>query len=145
MICIEVNGGHSPEATMISRELAETIGQPLLPVSALATKLGYRLVAFIMETPSWSGTIWFTSSCRQSILSHLIWYLEYVGDLDKSERRWMYLVNRGLVHPFFTFHNAALACKHPSNFSKHFIKIPRQSLLRRDCSRGSNPVGSSLC
>ena len=35
-------------------------------------------------------------------------YLEYVGDLNKTERRWMYLVNRGLVPPFFRFGNRYL-------------------------------------
>lgn len=51
VICIEVNAGHSPEAAMVSRELAESIGQPLSAVSALGVSLDIILLP-LMRMPS---------------------------------------------------------------------------------------------
>jgi hypothetical protein len=110
VICIEVTSGHSPEATVVlPRDLAaKAIGQPLAAFCRVGADLGYRLIAY-------NGNAFFLrNDITHPLLGELepvAAYTEYLEALDMSERRWMYLVNKGLVFPFYRFGNDRLTAK----------------------------------
>ena len=108
VICIEVNAGHSPESQVrLPRKVAASIvGQPLPAFCQVATRLGYRLIAYN------ANAFFLREDVRHPELPRLTpceAYEEYLDHLAPAERRWMYLVNRGLVPPFFRYHNPYLA------------------------------------
>ena len=108
LICVEVNAGHSPESNVVlPREVAaKGIGQPLGAFYQLCKQLGYALLSFNGNAFFLRGDIKHPFLPEMDPVSA---YAEYVASLDKTARRWMYLVNRGLVPPFFQFHNNYLS------------------------------------
>ncbi len=108
VICVEVNAGHSPESdAMLPRHLAaKNIGQPLAAFCQSSEDLGYALIAFN------GNAFLLRNDITHPLLPELdpvTAYAEYVESLDKAARRWMYLVNRGLVPPYFQFRNDYLS------------------------------------
>jgi hypothetical protein len=108
VICVEVNAGHSPESdAMLPRDLAaKNIGQPLAAFCRSSENLGYALIAFN------GNAFLLRNDITHPLLPELdpvTAYAEYVESLDKTGRRWMYLVNRGLVPPYFKFRNDYLS------------------------------------
>lgn len=108
VICVEVNAGHSPESkAVLPRDVAaKGIGQPLAAFCGLCKQLGYALICFN------ANAFFLRDDMTHPLLPELdpvSAYAEYVNSLDKAERRWMYLVNRSLVPPFFQFRNDYLS------------------------------------
>ena len=108
VICVEVNAGHSPKSSSaLPRDLAATgIGQPLVAFCRLCNHLGYRLICFN------ANAFLLRDDIEHPLLPELdpvSAYREYLGALDMTARRWMYLVNKGLVPPFFKFQNDYLS------------------------------------
>ncbi len=104
VICVEVNAGHSLESqAVLPRDLAaKGIGQPLAAFHRLSKHLGYTLICFN------ANAFLLRNDITHPLLPELdpvTAYTEYVESLDKAGRRWMYLVNRGLVPPYFHFRN----------------------------------------
>jgi hypothetical protein len=109
LICVEVNAGHSPEAVaLLPRDVAaKNIGQPLQCFCAAAKAMGYDLVCY-------TGNAFFV---RDDLLGKgdlpsltaVEAYKHHIGRLRPRARRWMYLVNRGLVPPFHSFSNRYLS------------------------------------
>jgi hypothetical protein len=108
LICVEVNAGHSPRSgVLLARDIAaRDIGQPLSAFCNVGKRLGYRLICFN------SNAFFLRNDITNPLLEELDpveAYAEFLGALDKKGRRWMYLVNKGLVHPFFRFRNECLS------------------------------------
>jgi hypothetical protein len=107
VICVEVTSGHSPErTTMLLREVAaKGVGQPLIPFCRAADNLGYKLIVY-------NGNAFFLRNdithAQLPELDPVAAYLEYAAALGKVERRWMYVVNKGLVPPYHRFDNRYL-------------------------------------
>jgi len=123
VICIEVNAGHSPDATKrISRDTAQkNVGQPLSLFIAQASKNGYDLVCF-------NANAFFvkTELRKQSGLKKLSAqeaYAQYLENLDEQAKEWMYLVNLGLVCPFYKFSNCLLGRKSLGIGLPHAIRL----------------------
>jgi hypothetical protein len=111
VICIEVNAGHSPEAeALLPRDIAaRNVGQPLCAFCRVASSLGYRLVAYNANAFFLREDVY---DPELPIRTPSEAYQEYLAYLLPAERRWMYLVNRGLVPPFFRYRNPYLSAKH---------------------------------
>jgi len=132
LICIEVNAGHSPESKEpLPRSLVENIGQRLDVFCQTGKTLGYRLIGF-------NGNAFFL---RNDITHKLLpeidpvsAYLEYVDGISKAEKRWMYLVNRGLVTPYHQFMNDYLTSDRLGLSSVDISRAYAQSIIYR--SRG---------
>jgi hypothetical protein len=108
VICVEVNAGHSPESQVVfPRDLAaKGIGQPLSAFCRACENLGYTLIGFN------GNAFLLRNDITHPLLPQLdptTAYTEYVESLDRPGRRWMYLVNRGLVPPYFHFRNDYLS------------------------------------
>ena len=108
VICIEVNAGHSPTATRrIEREIAmNNVGQPLALFVAKATEMGYDLVCY-------NGNAFFVKSeirakSNLASMTSTDAYAQYLQYLDQDGKEFMYLVNLGLVFPFYQYHNSLL-------------------------------------
>ncbi len=105
VICVEVNGGHPPDSEeYIERETAKSnVGQPLKVFVRIAESKGYGLVCY-------TGNAFFI---RKDILrkreitpiSSVEAYAEYLESLPLPEKEWLYLVNIGIVPPFYRFKN----------------------------------------
>jgi len=110
VICIEVNAGHSPDSeALLPREVAaRNVGQPLPAFCRVATGLGYRLIAYN------ANAFFLREDVGHPELPPLTpseAYQEFLAYLAPAERRWMYLVNRGLVPPLFRYRNPYLSAK----------------------------------
>jgi hypothetical protein len=108
VICIEVSAGHCPTATKrIDREIAmNNVGQPLQLFVEKAAEMGYDLVCY-------NGNAFFVKSevRSQSKLESMTAsqaYKQYLQHLDREGKEFMYLVNLGLVFPFYQFKNSLL-------------------------------------
>ena len=108
LICVEVNAGHSPaEGALVPRNTAaHNIGQPLQCFVEAGQHIGYRLVCY-------SGNAFFLRNdvgCVAEIptLSAEAAYQQFLARVDKRTRRWLYMVNKGWVNPWFKFHNPYL-------------------------------------
>jgi hypothetical protein len=107
LICIEVNSGHSPRcSTLYPWETAEIVGQPLPAYCSVAQELGYKLIAFNANAFLLRSDVTHPSLPE---LDPVEAYTQFIAELDNSARRWMYLVNKGIVPPFFNFHNSYLS------------------------------------
>jgi hypothetical protein len=108
VLCIEVNGAHSPDANeSVAREIAaRNVGQPLGVMARIATEKGYGLVCF-------NGNAFFVrrdflEASSIPVLTPEQAYAEYLAMLRKEEREWLYLENLALVPPFHAFRNPRL-------------------------------------
>jgi len=109
VICIEVNAGHDPRNhSIIPPEIAQkNIGQPLPVFINIAEQKGYNLVCY-------TGNAFFVQKelCQRYALPTLsseTAYENFLNHLSSSEREWLYLVNLGMVPPYYRFHNSYLA------------------------------------
>lgn len=105
VICIEVNAGHNPKIEKaISRDIAKNnIGQPLKIFVNVAKIRGYELVCY-------TGNAFFVrrdvaNKYSLPTLSSEQAYQNFLSHLSTSEKEWIYLVNLGLVNPFFRYAN----------------------------------------
>lgn len=112
LICVEVNAGHSPtDSTLLPRDTAKrNIGQPLQCFVDAGLRLGYRLICY-------TGNAFFLRDdvgCVFEIptLSAQTAYQHFLGQLDRRARRWLYMVNKGWVNPWFEYHNPYLTASH---------------------------------
>lgn len=108
VICIEVNAGHNPGSeTRLSRDIArDNVGQSLQVFRGIADAKGYDLVCY-------TGNAFFVRRdvIRKSslpVLSSKQAYQHFLNHLPIPGREWMYLVNLGIVNPFFQFANPFL-------------------------------------
>jgi hypothetical protein len=108
LICVEVNAGHHPtDDTLVPRNTAaRNIGQPLQCFLDVGLRLGYRLVCY-------TGNAFFLRNdvgCAEAIptLSATAAYQQFLRHLDRPARRWLYLVNKGWVTPWFEYQNPYL-------------------------------------
>lgn len=108
VICIEVNAGHSPESdTLIDKEIAkDNVGQSMPSFVKVATEMGYRLVCY-------TGNAFFVradvvSASSLPTLTSVEAYAGFIDHLPVADREWLYLVNLGLVPPFYRYGNPYL-------------------------------------
>src|SRR5271157_1836728 len=107
LICVEVNAGHSPLSDVLfARDIAAIIGQPLSVFCRVGKRLGYRLICFNANAFFLRNDI--TNPALVEV-DPIEAYGEFLARLDKKGRRWMYLVNKGLVPPYFRFRNEYLS------------------------------------
>ncbi len=109
VICVEVNAGHSPtsDVKLDSKISANNIGQPMGAFVTSAEEKGYRLVCY-------TGNAFFVRSDLVSALSSEELstqeiYREFLASLTNVEKEWLYLVNLGLVTPFYRYRNPYLS------------------------------------
>jgi hypothetical protein len=122
LILVEVNGGHDPNsAAIIPRQVAaNNVGQPLKAFASAADKAGYRLICY-------TGNAFFLrkDEGRERELPTLTpqhAYSDLVRHMPPSDRRWLYLVNLGLVPPYYSFQNSLLTS---SAFNMSNLEIAR--------------------
>jgi hypothetical protein len=138
VICIEVNAGHSPESRALLEHdvAARSIGQPLSAFCDAGRELGYRMICFN------ANAFFLRNDITHPLLPEIDpieAYAEYLEALDKKGRRWMYLVNRGLVPPFFKFANEYLSAdrlglgtvERAAAIARGFLTLPRGLLSLR--------------
>jgi hypothetical protein len=108
VICVEVNAGHSPEATeLLPTTIARAnIGQPLGAFARLATQMGYGLAgyngnAFFVRNDCMAAAGWSPMTAEQA-------YDAFLAAATTDEREWLYLVNLGKVAPFHAYSNHRL-------------------------------------
>ncbi len=109
VVCVEVNAGHDPESDdAINIDIAKNnVGQPFGVFSKWAIKNDYRLVCYTGNAFYVRGDI--VDNCREiSSISNSVAYIEYLSYLPKEGKQWMWMVNLGLVGPFFKFRNKFL-------------------------------------
>lgn len=111
VICIEVNAGHSPDASsLIQKELAKNnIGQPLKLFSDIAKTKGYELVCYT------GNAFYIKKDILQKFnidaLSNKEAYIEFLNSLHQSGKERLFLVNLGLIGPFYKYNNLLLKNK----------------------------------
>jgi hypothetical protein len=127
LISVEVNAGHRPgESTLVPRNTAaRNIGQPLQCFVDAGLDLGYRLICY-------TGNAFFLrndAGCVAEIptLSAEDAYEQFLSQLDKYSRRWLYMVNKGWVNPWFEFHNPYLTA---SNLALSATEVFGTPLIR---------------
>jgi len=108
VICIEVNAGHDPRnQSRIPAHIAmKNVGQPLPVVVNIAAEKGYDLVCY-------TGNAFFVQKElreRSSLptISNTRAYENFLTHLSSSGKEWLYLVNLGIVPPYYEFHNSYL-------------------------------------
>jgi hypothetical protein len=108
VICVEVNAGHSPtDATLLPRDTAaRNVGQPLQPFVDAGLRLGYRLVCY-------TGNAFFLRDDLNCVaefptLSSEVAYSRYLKHLDRRAKRWLFMVNKGWVNPWYRYRNQYL-------------------------------------
>ena len=128
IICIEVNAGHSPYSEQrIEPDIAkDNVGQPLPLFVRTADEMGYRLVcytgnAFFVRDDMMKGTSLKELTCEEV-------YSGFLDHLSLPEKEWLYLVNLGVVPPYYRFANAQLGRGH--------LGIPFLRALRMRCAAG---------
>jgi hypothetical protein len=122
VVCVEVNAGHSPNCTetVPPNVAAQNVGQPLSLFASAANQMGYRLICY-------TGNALFLSKDEGRerefpTLTPEQAYTDFLKAMPPSERRWLYLVNRGLVSPHYCFQNSVLTS---SAFELPLIEIAR--------------------
>jgi hypothetical protein len=105
IVCVEVNAGHSPEErTLLPREVAmANVGQPFGAFHDLMVQRGYQLTAYT------GNAFYVLATDDLPALTPTEAYRAFLEALSYEEKRWLYLVNRGLVPPFRQFANPALS------------------------------------
>jgi hypothetical protein len=110
VLCVEVNAGHYPASTqLVPREVAACdVGQPLGAFAQLLATMNYRLIAY-------NGNAYFLRNDIDGFpaLSPLDAYRQASERRDAELQRWLYLVNRGSVHPYHRFRNPLLRARPP--------------------------------
>jgi hypothetical protein len=107
VICIEVSAGFPLGSTQVlPREVAAKVGQPMEVFLRIARVKGYSLVCY-------TGNAFFVRDdvVQRHALPTLApgeAYESFLGHLDSEVREWLYLVNRGLIHPYRPYHNPRL-------------------------------------
>jgi hypothetical protein len=108
LVLVEVNAGHDPDSTAIvpPQVAANNVGQPLEAFVSAADTAGYRLIcytgnAFFLRKDEGKERELPTLTPEQA-------YVDFVRHMPSSERRWLYLVDLGLVPPYYNFRNSLL-------------------------------------
>jgi len=105
VICIEINGGHSPDSEKsIEREIAKkNVGQPLKVFVKIGDSKGYGLVCYTSNAFFIRNDI--LKKHGITPISSVEAYMEYLKNLSFVQKEWLYLVNIGIVPPFYKFKN----------------------------------------
>jgi hypothetical protein len=111
VICVEINAGHSPLDTKeLPQKIAATnIGQPLGVFNDIAREKKYHLVAF-----NGNGFYLRADVLKKYQIPEISpeqAYRDFIDGLSTPEREWLYLVNLGLVPPYYQCHNPFLTPK----------------------------------
>jgi hypothetical protein len=108
VLCIEVNGAHSPDANkpIPCGVAARNVGQPLAVMARIAARKGYALVCFNSNAFFVRRDLLDKSQIPVLTPEHA--YAEYLAALRQDEREWLYLENQALVPPFHAFTNPHL-------------------------------------
>jgi hypothetical protein len=132
LLCVEINAGHYPASTkLVPRDVAaRNVGQPLGAFTRLLADKGYRLIAY-------NGNGYFLRNDIDGFptLDPIEAYNDASKRRDPELQRWLYLVNRGYVDPYYRFRNPLLNPR-PSALSARdvakaaIMSLPRQ-LMRR--------------
>ncbi len=108
VICVEINAGHSPEnKNRLNENISRNnVGQSLALFHELAVKKGYDLVCY-------NGNGFFVrsdinKSGKFKTLDPVEAYKEFLHELSDKEKGWLYLVNKGMVTPFYLYQNKYL-------------------------------------
>jgi hypothetical protein len=129
VICIEVNAAHSPDAnSRLDRDIAKkNVGQPLQVFVEIAKKKGYDLVCytgnafFVLRSVRTKSSLP-ELSCEQAyqyFIDHLTTPLQRP---PTPSREYLYLVNLGITHACFRYHNPYL--------TRSALGISRSRLVR---------------
>lgn len=109
VLCIEVNAGHDPRSRVrLPPEIsADNVGQPLGAFCDLAIKKGYDLVCY-------NGNAFFirTDVRQESGIPALQpdeAYIQFLNWLPTEAKNYLYLVNLGIVYPYYKFKNPNLS------------------------------------
>ena len=105
VICIEINGGHSPDSEKyIDRaDTKNNVGQPLNIFVKIGESKGYGLVCYTSNAFFIRNDI--LERHRIKSISSMEAYAEYLENLPLVQKEWLYLVNIGIVPPFYKFKN----------------------------------------
>ena len=108
VICVEVNAGHKPfDGTLLPRSTAaRNIGQPLQCFVDAGLRLGYRLLCYSANAFFLRNDIGHFAEIPT--LSAEAAYQQFLWHLDIRARRWLYMVNKGWVDPWFDYQNPYL-------------------------------------
>jgi hypothetical protein len=105
LVCVEANAGHNADDNgLLPRDVAgRNVGQPLQAFVDVASLLGYRLICY-------TGNAFFLRDdlghgCQLPALSATTAYEQFLNHLDQRSKRWLYMVNKGWVNPWYTYHN----------------------------------------
>ncbi|TGU72282.1 FkbM family methyltransferase [Geomonas terrae] len=141
VICIEVNAGHSPESdTLIDREIAkDNVGQPMPLFVLLAAEMGYQLVcysgnAFLVRDDLMAGSSLTTLTSVEA-------YAGFIDHLPVAAREWLYLVNLGLVPPYYRYGNPYLAHDRLGIGASRAFKLKSRAALRNMVRQVRNIAG----
>lgn len=131
VICIEVNAGHYPNSNFkLKKSIARNIvGQPLDYFSKTAKEKGYSLVCY-------SGNAFYIKNeilKQKNIesLSDLEAYNIFLKHLNNNEKEWLFLVNNGLVLPYYKYKNPLLSAKKLGIKRTRAIKLYLRNFLHK--------------
>jgi len=136
IICIEVNTGHAPDKDqLIDNDTAKNnVGQSLAVFTKTAKSKGYSLLCY-------TGNAFYIRddiAIKHDIapVSAVEAYTSLLRHLSTDAREWLYLLNLGLVEPYYThknrylsgpslgiskFRGLVLAVKNSKNYIKHLL------------------------
>lgn len=108
VICIEVGGPHHPlNLNPIPRQTASrNVGQSLGYFTQIALDKGYSLICYSSNAFYVRNDI--ISKYRIETISPEVAYQQYLETRSNSDREWLYLMNMGIVNPFYQFRNPLL-------------------------------------
>jgi len=132
VICVEVNAGHSPNETkrLVSGISQGNVGQPLACFVEEGKLLGYRLICYSGNAFFLRGDLGFEREFRT--LSSADAYKQFLNELDRDGREWLYLVNKGWAPPYHRYqnelleaHNLGISCRKRALWVLSRSKTPR--------------------
>lgn len=110
VICVEVNAGHSPsDSRTVDREVAKNnVGQPLSLFSKTAAEKGFILSCYTGNAFYIRKDIYEQYKNKIPAISDESAYTDFLDSLSVEGREWLFLVNLGLVPPFYKYNNPFL-------------------------------------
>jgi hypothetical protein len=133
LVCVEVNAGHDVDGrVLIPRSVAaRNVGQPLQAFVDVASDLGYRLICYTGNAFFLRDDLGFDS--QLPTLSSRNAYDQFLSHLDKYSKRWLYMVNKGWVNPWYAFRNpyithARLGMSPIEVLRTHFLDHPGEAV-----------------
>jgi hypothetical protein len=129
LICVEVNAGHfyGNDRMIPNKISANNVGQPMKLFTEAASRLGYELVCY-------TGNAFYiredlVKKFKIAILDNKQAYMNFFKELNIEEKEWLYLVNLGLVFPYYFYNNSLLSGGSLNILLKKRIKLIFQSII----------------